>query len=875
MHCAVTPDTAHRWKPIAFALAGTALVGAALAQPASRGAGDEDDIDRPRASVVVRPTLRGDVEITVTEFAIAPGKLAAIARSALGCDWRPSRDGGTCRRLLQSDGTRVEGKLELAPLVQALRREGAEFVGVMLRAGGEPAAAPGTAWKKQESKRRARTNRPETYWFGSYKNDDLPPAFTVRMGEAWHPIRLAGPLVFVLIGPALLAGCIQLRGRRNGTSSFGIVWLNWILLGSWLYWISAMSVNDIVGFAMQARLDSMVPILMIGVAVYALPPLIAMALCVLILTPGLEEDAEALPGRMVKRLLAREGAFIVPLGVFVVGSSLFDHDQTISLISLPAAYVLYRILSRLAVRSSRGDLRTLESGELYDSVAALAGAAGAKLKGVFLMGTRMAQEVNAYATSAGCIVLTRGLVERLSRREVNAVVAHEAGHLSGKHISYKLILFWSYIVVVGPGATALLNRSGLPPWVLALPILPLLYVVAVAQLSQRHEFSADARAVAITEDPEGMIAALSRLSRITRSPVDWGGIQGSILTHPSMKSRVLAIASRSGLAPDRALAVLDDPDVIAVRSHAHHAGAGLPRHYELPAGMNGLEPIYNPTALASHVFWCSWGMRVALVLLLAGLGVVSLALIGDQRRAVRFFGACIPLAAWMYLRLSNLWDRLFRKRLKRRIARRLQPPPDAIFVSLLPGDRVYPVGGSYDWDLGFLSLRPDSLTYHGERAGFTVPRAAITGIAVQKGPLAWDRVHAVVVQHSGGAFVLRLCDQGYSQRRARQLEKRLTRWQRGELGVDGGATKGQSPYPPPSLPVLRPVFPSRWSMALAFVMKAGMLFIGTLMVLAIAVPVNRATLMLSLVPFAAPVAYLVAVAPVLLRRRPRIPSAPA
>jgi heat shock protein HtpX len=50
----------------------------------------------------------------------------------------------------------------------------------------------------------------------------------------------------------------------------------------------------------------------------------------------------------------------------------------------------------------------------------------------------------------------------------------------------------------------------------------------VAQVSQRHEFDADLQAARITGDPEAVIAALARLSRIKNSPLDWGGIQGSI-----------------------------------------------------------------------------------------------------------------------------------------------------------------------------------------------------------------------------------------------------------------------------------------------------------------------------------------------------------
>ena len=828
------------------ALVAVALLAGAPAQTPAES-GDSD------AGLYITPKLNGDVEISLSDFEIPDKRLVAIVRESLACDWRFTGGMiGVCRKLLPSGITSLDGHLALAPLVSALRGAGATWVEVTLYAQGEP----GPGWKKETYKGKAPLVHYERayYTFISEKDGELPSPFHIRMGEAWHPARLAAPFGLVLFGPALLAFYLRRRGERTGNRGGPVVWLNWILLAAWLYWMSAVSLTDVAGFSLWLHASNAALSLAIGVAVFAVPPLAAAASCVLILMVETDEESRLARGRMLKRLLAQEAALIVPLGTFYVGAELFEYDRTVGMTSLPLAFVLFRVLNWTSGRLGASTIWSITGGELHDRVLAIAVAAGAKVKGVCLLSTRLAQEANAYATSGGQVMVTRGLVERLTKRELDAVVAHEVGHLRGGHVGVKVLMFWAYFLIA-PWSHSALARLGVPAWVLQFPIVTIAYVLVTAQISQRHEFSADTRSVQLTGDPEAMIASLARLTRITRSPVSWGGFQGSILSHPSMKTRVLAIADRFHLPHERALAILDDPDVAAGES---------PEHYALPAALQHADPIYSSSARASHIFWASWGTRVALVLMLAGMAVAAPKVTG-QIRSVGLFLACIPLAAWLYLRLANWWDRQFKASLRGKIALRVQPGPGAIFVGLLPGARVYPIGGSYDWDLGFATLSPDWLSYRGEQAQFSVARSAVSAIEVAHGPMAWDRTFAVVVRHTGGAFVLRRSDTGISLRQARKLAAKLTAWWQGTAPAEAIE---QAPYPPPSLPDLALVFPARIKLAMGFVWKAGGLFVGTLIILATTVPMNGSTMMFSLVPFAAPMAFLVAVAPLLFRRRP-------
>jgi Zn-dependent protease with chaperone function len=558
---------------------------------------------------------------------------------------------------------------------------------------------------------------------------------------------------------------------------------------------------------------------------------------------------------------------VLPFGVFLSGTSMMEYSSGIAMASLPAAFVLFKGLSWWARRSRQGGFRALVSGDLFERVSAIAKTAGAQLNGVFILGNRRSAESNAFATSKGVVMLTRGLVENLTRREVDAVVAHEVGHLRGKHPSLQLWLLVAYFVIVIPLGT-LVPRSGPAALLGSLPIFPIVYVLVAARVSQRHEYDADARAVALTGDPEGKIAALARLRRLSKSPVDWGGIQGSILSHPSMRQRVLALGNRFGVPPERALAILSDPDTVDAGSPAPEGSPAVPRRYILPAEVQDTAMVFTSSAKATYVQWVYWPMQVILVAILAAVAYLAQRTMPFGRN-VFFLFASIPAAAWLYLRVANWFDVLFRRWLESRIRRRIPSAENAIFVGLLPGEDLRPYEiGFYEWDLGLLSLDSGCLTYSGERTRFSLPRAEITGFAIRKGPLAWDRQHAVLVRHTGGAFLLKR--PGSSWWRERRLEKKLTAWWRGETWrgeTTSLETAGVEALPRPDLPVLAFTSPPRRKMVWAVAKQTAVLFFGTLLALSVLMRLSGDNAIYSVLVFVVPLTYILAVLPMLSRRR--------
>jgi heat shock protein HtpX len=817
----------------------------------------------------------GDVDIDIEDSPIPHAVVAQIARDAMGCKWRETDHdedsiSGVCEKWLHGDATYRAGSIQLTPLVILLRAAGASEVNIRLWYPGSPPLTFPRGWRKDVVKSKGFFSvKSESFTFRSASPDylDMPPAFPVSVGERWKASRLAAPLLLVMFGPVLLALWLRRRGNRQRTGKSSSMWLSWILNGAFLYWLTAVHPVDIAGLLGQLHLGNGLLTVLAGVILYAAPPLGSMASCLWIL--GSTGTSSAATGRLIRLALAQQAALIVPLGLFMSASGALDQGAA-SIICLPAAYVLYRVISWYGARLQFGGLQVVANGELTARMTAIAQAAGAKLRGVYVLRNRLAEEVNAFASSQGVIILTQGLVERLPRRELDAAIAHEAGHLRGRHVGIQSTVFWTIIVFQVP-AMALLNKVvSVPDWFPFALLAPVIYTLIVAQVSQRHEFDADLQAARITRDPEAVIAALARLSRIKNSPLDWGGIQGSILTHPSMKKRVLAVAQSCGMPAERALALLADPDLLtaseSTRGETAPGAAPVSAYYPLPAEFHSAEPVFNSAAVQAYAFWMSWGTNVALVALLVAAAVAAQQFL-EVGTAVLVFLSFIPAAAWAYLRIANWADRQFYGILRNRIAKRLPHSRDAIFVGLLPGNRVQPVAGLYQWDVGFLSLTPGWLTYGGERTRFSISRGGVSAIDVQAGPAAWDRNYAVVVTHDGGALVLGRPDAGYSRRKARKLQTKLNAWLSGEPLPDT-LPQTAEPLSPPDLPLLALYAPARWKLASAHMKRAFMLFVGTSLLLAAAERLMAFHSLASLVVLAAPMAYLLAMIPKWLRRSP-------
>ena len=212
--------------------------------------------------------------------------------------------------------------------------------------------------------------------------------------------------------------------------------------------------------------------------------------------------------------------------------------------------------------------KPIDDEALRARVSALMQRCGFAANGLFVMdGSKRSAHANAYFTGFGAakrVVFYDTLLARLSPGEVDAVIAHELGHFKHKHIVKRMasmaalslagfILLgwlstqsWFYTALgVRPQllAGAPNDALALLLFMLVLPVFGTFLGPLFAQISRRHEFEADAYAVAQTSSAD-LSAALLKLyednaSTLTPDPV----YVAFHYSHPPASERLERMAS--------------------------------------------------------------------------------------------------------------------------------------------------------------------------------------------------------------------------------------------------------------------------------------------------------------------------------------------
>ena len=174
-------------------------------------------------------------------------------------------------------------------------------------------------------------------------------------------------------------------------------------------------------------------------------------------------------------------------------------------------------------------IKKQDSPELYRIVENLSITAGLPLPKIYVINEA---QPNAFATGRNpqnsVVAVTRGLLERLDRAELEGVIAHELSHIGNRDI------LLSTLVVVLVGVIVMMTdfffrishwggegrrdggsfRSITILVALALAILaPLLATLIRMAISRKREFLADASGALLTRYPEGLARALEKISK--------------------------------------------------------------------------------------------------------------------------------------------------------------------------------------------------------------------------------------------------------------------------------------------------------------------------------------------------------------------------
>lgn len=163
----------------------------------------------------------------------------------------------------------------------------------------------------------------------------------------------------------------------------------------------------------------------------------------------------------------------------------------------------------------------LEDEGLKQRVTALMQRCGFAAKGLFVMdGSKRSAHANAYFTGFGAskrVVFFDTLLKQLSAGEVDAVLAHELGHFKHKHVVKRMVSMFAMSLAgfallgyvsqqpwffsglgVQPSLTGANDALALLLFMMAVPVLTVFISPIFAQFSRKHEFEADAYAVAQT-----------------------------------------------------------------------------------------------------------------------------------------------------------------------------------------------------------------------------------------------------------------------------------------------------------------------------------------------------------------------------------------
>lgn len=191
--------------------------------------------------------------------------------------------------------------------------------------------------------------------------------------------------------------------------------------------------------------------------------------------------------------------------------------------------------SILLAASRAHEIHKADHPQLFNVVEELTIAAGLPMPKIYIIED---SAPNAFATGRdpqnASVAITRGLLEKLNREELQGVMAHELAHIQNRDILYATLIgaIAGAIILIadvflrslrfssrgrssrsregkGGGGVAVIVLVGMILAILA-PVIARLLQLAV---SRQREYLADASAALLTRYPEGLASALEKIAR--------------------------------------------------------------------------------------------------------------------------------------------------------------------------------------------------------------------------------------------------------------------------------------------------------------------------------------------------------------------------
>jgi len=483
----------------------------------------------PELHVQVRLNPTGDAILGAWSSKNA-GNLVPLLPEALGCQsgLKADENGGNairCSRALTKNGLALESVLDLAPIARQL--DGSAAIELWV-------SSPRLGFETSSAAMNEEIDGPLVTRTVRFEAGVIPAPIKIKFG--YEPAQLAGIYLPLLALAVLLTLSAALMSRAG----FAGLALSAVLLGTML-WMCASA---------QFQADVPVRILLFGnpLANYAAlfidlwPPLFCVAIGVAIGSRMRVSSAgSATFGQVVTNYA------VVPLILTsVVGAlPLMGDDRWFTVACWLAAAPLYLILRRARNRSrARSSVRLMADGELWERVKALASGAGWRQAKLYISFSTRTQIANAFALPGKSIFLTAPLVQSLSKREVDAVVAHELSHSWRPNQSAWTALLFAMLLCETPVSEFVYL---LPGGLFTAIIVPIAVFLGALYGSRKREFAADAYAAALTRDPQAMISSLARVARNNNQSLHMNPIMEWFSSHPSTRKRISILAAAARL----------------------------------------------------------------------------------------------------------------------------------------------------------------------------------------------------------------------------------------------------------------------------------------------------------------------------------------
>lgn len=296
------------------------------------------------------------------------------------------------------------------------------------------------------------------------------------------------------------------------------------------------------------------------------------------------------PEGMIPALMAQESSLIytqtdVSPFIFALENT---KAATLLVLGITVVWILIgSVFSDGFMRMASGGkgLDRAENPELYNLLENLCISRGMPMPKLNYIDTPI---MNAFASGLGrdsfSITVTRGLVEKLDKDELEAVLAHELSHIINRDVRLLVVmtLFTGMLSFFAEMAWRGLRYSGFSSrrgkagggFVLLIAGIVLLvgYSVSVLfrlALSRRREYMADAGAVELTKRPESLITALQKISGNSDLPYLPSSMQAMLIdkppdilslfdTHPPIESRIFMLRQMAGQGEEKGESIIPE-----------------------------------------------------------------------------------------------------------------------------------------------------------------------------------------------------------------------------------------------------------------------------------------------------------------------------